>query len=52
MFLLALFAVSAVSAADNATEDIADVGETLSDEVISVEETQVTGQANDDETIG
>ena len=52
MFLLALFAVSAVSAADNATEDIADVGETLPDEVISVEETQVTGQANDDETIG
>ena len=52
MFLLALFAVSAVSAADNATEDISDMGETLSDEVISVEETQVTGQANDDETIG
>ena len=52
MFLLALFAVSAVSAADNATEDISDMGETLSDEVISVEEIQATGQANDDETIG
>ena len=52
MFLLALFAVSAVSAADNATEDIADVGQTLSDEIISVGQTQATGQANDDETIG
>ena len=52
MFLLALFAVSAVSAADNATEDISDMGETLSDEVISVEEIQATGQANDGETIG
>ena len=52
ILLLAVFTVSAVSAADNATEDIANVEETQSDEIISVDETQATGQANDDETIG
>lgn len=51
IILVLLFAVSAVSAADNTTSDVVSVDETTED-VISIEENQVIEQTDNDDVIG
>ena len=51
IFLVSLLAISAVSAADNATSDVVSVEKTT-DEVVSVEENQVIEQEDNDDAIG
>lgn len=51
IILISLFAVSTVSAADNATGDVVSVEETIG-EIVCVEENQTIGQNYDEEIIG